>query len=143
MTEHVLVWHPKVPGESPAPGDDQLRLIGMPTGLVRPARQALAADQMTPAARAVLDQALAALHSHAESAGLPPTRIGFAALDEDDKATVADILGEGDVWAKVGSTSAFFAWSNPCWQAYGASRPAPRTAQRPNGSRSAPCPSRS
>jgi len=108
MTEHVLVWHPKVPGESPVPGDDQLRLIGMPTGLVRPARQALAADQMTPAARAVLDQAVAALRGHAESAGLPPTRIGFEALDEDDKATVADILGEGDVWAKVGSTSAFY-----------------------------------
>ena len=39
MTEHVLVWHPKVPGEAPAGGDDQLRLIGMPTGLVRPARR--------------------------------------------------------------------------------------------------------
>ena len=46
MTEHVLVWHPKGPGEAPAGGDDQLRLIGMPTGLVRPARQALAADQL-------------------------------------------------------------------------------------------------
>ena len=38
MTEHVLVWHPKVPGGSPpAESDDQLRLIGMPTGLVRAA----------------------------------------------------------------------------------------------------------
>ena len=108
MTEHVLVWHPKVPGEAPAPGgDDQLRLIGMPTGLVRPARQALAADQLTPAARAVLDKALAALHRHAESPGAP-TRIDFDALDETDKATVADILGEGDVWAKVGIADTFF-----------------------------------
>jgi hydrogenase-1 operon protein HyaF len=107
MTEHVLVWHPKVPGEAPTGIDDQLRLIGMPTGLVRPARQALAADQMTPAARAVLDEALAALHRHAESPGLP-TRISFATLDDTDKATVADILGEGDVWAKVGSANAFY-----------------------------------
>ena len=108
MTEHVLVWHPKVPGEAPAAGgDDQLRLIGMPTGLVRPARQALAADQLTPAARAVLDRVIAALRRHAEASGAP-TRIDFDALDETDKATVADILGEGDVWAKVGSADTFF-----------------------------------
>jgi hydrogenase-1 operon protein HyaF len=107
MTEHVLVWHPKVPGEAPAGGDDQLRLIGMPTGLVRPARQALAADQMTVAARAVLDEALAALHRQAESPAYP-ARISFAALDDVDKATVADILGEGDVWAKVGIGDTYF-----------------------------------
>jgi hydrogenase-1 operon protein HyaF len=107
MTEHVLVWHPQVPGEAPAGGDDQLRLIGMPTGLVRPARQALAANQMTAAARAVLDEAVAALHGHAESPGYP-TRISFAALDDVDKATVADILGEGDVWAKVGIADTYF-----------------------------------
>jgi len=107
MTEHVLVWHPKVPGEEPGAGADQLRLIGMPTGLVRAARPAIAVDQLTPAARAVLSEALAALHQHAAGAERP-TRISFAGLDENDKAAVADILGEGDVWAKVGSADAFF-----------------------------------
>jgi len=101
MTEHVLVWHPKVPGEAPAGGDDQLRLIGMPTGLVRPARQALAADQLTPAARAVMHEVLADLQRRAEAPTEAPTRIVLSGLDEADKATVADILGEGDVWAKV------------------------------------------
>ena len=107
MTEHVLVWHPKVPGEALAGSDDSLRLIGMPTGLVRPQRQALAADQMTPAARAKLTEVLDALRRHARSPGAP-TRIGFENLDENDKATIADILGEGDVWAKVGSAQHFY-----------------------------------
>jgi hydrogenase-1 operon protein HyaF len=107
MTEHVLVWHPKVPGEAPATVDDQLRLIGMPTGLVRPARAALAADQMTAAARSTLNEVLAALRQHARAPGAP-TRIGFENLDENDKATLADILGEGDVWAKVGSADRFY-----------------------------------
>jgi len=108
MTEHVLVWHPKVPGEAPAGGDDQLRLIGMPTGLVRPARQALAADQLTPAARAVMPEALADLQRRAESTTEAPTRITLSGLDEADKATVADILGEGDVWAKVGTGDTYW-----------------------------------
>ncbi|HSW33908.1 MAG TPA: hydrogenase expression/formation protein [Steroidobacteraceae bacterium] len=108
MTEHVLVWHPKVPGEAPAGGDDQLRLIGMPTGLVRPARQALAADQLTPAARAVMHEALADLQRRAETPTEAPTRIALSGLDEADKATVADILGEGDVWAKVGTGDTYW-----------------------------------
>jgi hydrogenase-1 operon protein HyaF len=108
MTEHVLVWHPKVPGEAPAGGDDQLRLIGMPTGLVRPARQALAADQLTPPARAVLHEVLADLERQALAPSDLPTRIGLDDLDETDKATVADILGEGDVWAKVGDRSTYW-----------------------------------
>jgi hydrogenase-1 operon protein HyaF len=108
MTEHVLVWHPKVPGEAPAGGDDQLRLIGMPTGLVRPARQALAADQLTPAARAVLHEMLADLKRQAETPAETPTRIALGGLDETDKATVADILGEGDVWAKVGTGNTYW-----------------------------------
>ena len=53
MTEHVLVWHPKVPGDSPAASDEQLRLIGMPTGLVRAARQTPADEELTAASRAV------------------------------------------------------------------------------------------
>ncbi len=110
MTEHTLVWHPKVPGpgETPATaGDDSLRLIGMPTGLVRPARQALAADQLTPASRAVVNEVLAELRQRRTNPDLPPARISLAALDENDKAVVADILGEGDVWAKVGVGDAF------------------------------------
>ena len=108
MTEHVLVWHPKVPGEAPAGGDDQLRLIGMPTGLVRPARQALAADQLTPAARAVMHEVLGDLQRRAEVPTDLPTRIALSGLDEADKATVADILGEGDVWAKVGTGDTYW-----------------------------------
>lgn len=108
MTENVLVWHPKVPGEAVTGGDDELRLIGMPTGLVRPIRQALAADQLTPRARAVLNEVLAELRSHAKERGRPAARFDLEGLGESDKATVADILGEGDVWAKVGSTDTFF-----------------------------------
>jgi hydrogenase-1 operon protein HyaF len=104
MTEHVLVWHPKVPGETPAAagGDDQLRLVGMPTGLVRPARQALAADQLTPAGRAVMHEVVADLRRRAETPDAAPRRFPLGELDEAGKAAVADILGEGDVWAKVG-----------------------------------------
>jgi hydrogenase-1 operon protein HyaF len=108
MTEHVLVWHPKVPGEAPAGGDDQLRLIGMPTGLVRPARQALAADQLTAASRAVMHEVLADLQRQATAPAETPTRIALGGLDEADRATVADILGEGDVWAKVGTQDTYW-----------------------------------
>jgi hydrogenase-1 operon protein HyaF len=110
MTEHVLVWHPKVSGEAPAPaigGDDQLRLIGMPTGLVRPARQALTADQLTPVARAILDEVVADLRRRIDAPDSPPTRFNLGDLGESDKATVADMLGEGDVWAKVGLGDTF------------------------------------
>jgi hydrogenase-1 operon protein HyaF len=108
MTEHVLVWHPKVPGEAPAGGDAELRLIGMPTGLVRPARQALAADQLTPAARACMHGIVAELRRRTEAPDSPPTRVTLESFDEADKATIADILGEGDVWAKVGVGDAYW-----------------------------------
>jgi len=107
MTEHALVWHKKVPDASTAGIDEQLRLIGMPTGLVRPARQALAADQMTPAARTMLEHARATLQAQAKAPAYP-VRIDFVGLTEADKATVADILGEGDVWAKVGIGDTFY-----------------------------------
>jgi hydrogenase-1 operon protein HyaF len=110
MTEHVLVWHPKVSGEAPAAatgGDDQLRLIGMPTGLVRPVRQALTADQLTPVARAILDEVVADLRRRIDAPDAPPTRFNLGDLGESDKATVADMLGEGDVWAKVGLGDTF------------------------------------
>ena len=108
MTEHVLVWHPKVPGVAPADTDDQLRLIGMPTGLVRPARQALAADELTPAARGIVHQILAELALRAEAPASAPTRLGLGQLNEADKAALADILGEGDVWAKVGLANTYW-----------------------------------
>ena len=107
MTEHTLVWHPKVPGESPTAVDDQLRLIGMPTGLVRPPRQAMAAEQLTPAAREILNGIIADLVRRIDSPDAPPARFSLRELDEAGKAAVADILGEGDVWAKVGVGESF------------------------------------
>jgi hypothetical protein len=100
MTEHVLTWRPRVSGEGTVDTDDQLRLIGMPTGLVRAARQALAADQLTAPSREVLHEVLADLERRKTAPDTPPTRFSLAGLDEADKATVADILGEGDVWAR-------------------------------------------
>ena len=110
MTEHVLVWHPKVSGYTPAAaiGDDQVRLIGMPTGLVRPVRQALATDQLTPAGREIMDAIVADLQRRAAGMDGPPTRYSLRNLDEAGKAAIADILGEGDVWAKVGVGDRFW-----------------------------------
>jgi hydrogenase-1 operon protein HyaF len=110
MTEHVLTWRPKVPGEVPqgAVGDDQPRLIGMPTGLVRPARQALAADQLTPAGRTILCAVVEDLRRRVAAPDAPPARFSLDELDEAGKAAVADILGEGDVWAKVGIGNDFW-----------------------------------
>ena len=107
MTEHVLVWHPKVPGEAPAAGDDPIRLIGMPTGLVRPARQAMAAEQLTAEARAILHHVIADLRRRIDEPQAPPSRFSLRELDEAGKAAIADILGEGDVWAKVGVGASF------------------------------------
>ena len=108
MTEHVLVWRPRVSAEGTVDTDDQLRLIGMPTGLVRAARQALAADQLTLASREVLHQVLDDLERRKTEPSTPPTRVSLRDLNEPDKATVADILGECDVWAKVGVGAAYW-----------------------------------
>ncbi|MDH4167932.1 MAG: hydrogenase expression/formation protein [Gammaproteobacteria bacterium] len=108
MTEHVLVWHPKVPGDSPAESDEQLRLIGMPTGLVRAARQTPADEELTAAARAVMNEVVADLKRRTSEPDAPPTRVSLHGLDEAEKATIADILGEGDVWAKVGLDDAYW-----------------------------------
>jgi hydrogenase-1 operon protein HyaF len=110
MTEHVLVWHPKVPGDAPAGpiADEQLRLIGMPTGLVRPARQTPADEELSAASRAVMDQVVADLQRRINQPDVPPTRVSLQHLSEVEKATIADILGEGDVWAKVGLDGAYW-----------------------------------
>jgi hydrogenase-1 operon protein HyaF len=99
MTEHVLTWHPKVPDTAAAEG--QLRLLDMPTGLVRPRRQIQAAETLTPAARAVLHEVLAVLRRFAEAPG-EPQRIALRELSDDERTVVADLLGEGDVNAEIG-----------------------------------------
>ncbi|MDH5272544.1 MAG: hydrogenase expression/formation protein [Gammaproteobacteria bacterium] len=108
MTEHVLVWHPKVPGDSPAESDEQLRLIGMPTGLVRAARQTPADEELTAASRAVMNEVVADLKRRTSEPDAPPTRVSLSGLNDSEKATIADILGEGDVWAKVGLDDAYW-----------------------------------
>ncbi len=107
MTDHVLVWHKKVPEDATPGGDDQLRLIGMPTGLVRPARQAMAAEQLTTEARSLLHHVIADLRRRIDEPAAPPARFPLRDLDEAGKAAIADILGEGDVWAKVGVGESF------------------------------------
>jgi hydrogenase-1 operon protein HyaF len=108
MTEHVLVWHPKGSGEAPVAGEDPPRLIGMPTGLVRPPRATASDDHLTEAARTVVQQVIADLQRRIVQPDAPPTRISLRDLDEAEKATIADILGEGDVWAKVGLDNAYW-----------------------------------
>lgn len=108
MTEHVLVWHPKGTGEAPVVGEEPPRLIGMPTGLVRPPRRMAADEQLTAPARAIVEQVIAELERRIEQPDIPPTRIGLQGLDDSEKAAIADILGEGDVWAKVGLDEAYW-----------------------------------
>lgn len=106
MKESTLVWHPKVPSGESGGVEDVPRLIGMPTGLVRPARQITAAETLSDAARQVLKNALEALRQHAESPG-EPTRISLKGLSDDELGVVADVLGEGDIWAQVGGNAAW------------------------------------
>jgi hydrogenase-1 operon protein HyaF len=108
MTEHVLVWHPKGTGDAPVAGEEPPRLIGMPTGMVRPPRRTSADDHLSAAARAVVEQVIADLERRIEQPDAPPTRVSLNELDEQEKATIADILGEGDVWAKVGLDNAYW-----------------------------------
>ena len=54
------------------------------------------------------DQVLAEVRRRVTAPNLPPARIDLGALDENDKAVVADILGAGDVWAKVGLDNAYW-----------------------------------
>lgn len=103
MTEHNLVWRPRVAGEGSGV-EDVPRLIGMPTGLVRPRRQMQAAESLSPASREALLAAVEALRSQAAQPG-EPTRISLRELDETELGTLADVLGEGDVWAQVGGNA--------------------------------------
>jgi hydrogenase-1 operon protein HyaF len=80
----------------------------MPTGLVRPPRAIASDDHLTEAARAVVQQVIADLERRIVQPEAPPTRISLRDLDEAGKATIADILGEGDVWAKVGLDNAYW-----------------------------------
>jgi hydrogenase-1 operon protein HyaF len=107
MTEHVLVWRP-VGGAAPAGGDEELRLIGMPTGLVRPPRHTPAKEELSAASRTVMNAVVADLQRRIEQADGPPTRVSLQGLSDEEKATIADILGEGDVWAKVGLDNAYW-----------------------------------
>jgi hydrogenase-1 operon protein HyaF len=107
MTEHVLVWRP-VGGEAPAEGKEELRLIGMPTGMMRPPRHTPAKEELSAASRAVMGAVVADLQRRIEQPDGPPTRVSLQDLSDDEKATIADILGEGDVWAKVGLDDAYW-----------------------------------
>ena len=106
MTDYPLVWHKKMPGQTPEQEEASLRLLQMPVGSTQPRRAARTVDRLLPAARAALDEAVAALRRHAEGA-TAADRISLKGLDEDDRAIVLDILGEGDVWAHVGGTVAY------------------------------------
>jgi hydrogenase-1 operon protein HyaF len=103
MTDYPLVWHPKVPAPASAGEDATLRLLDMPVGTTRPRREARPVDRMSPAARAVLEETAAALRRHAES-DCEPSRISLRALEQGDRDTILDVLGEGDVWGSVGGS---------------------------------------
>ena len=106
MTDYPLVWHKKMPGQTPEQEEASLRLLQMPVGSAQPRRAARTVDRLLPAARAALDAAVAALRRHAEGA-TAADRSSLKGIDEDDRAIVLDILGEGDVWAHVGGTVAY------------------------------------
>jgi hydrogenase-1 operon protein HyaF len=106
MTDYPLVWHPKVPGQTPAQEEESLRLLDMPVGQAQPRRSAKAVSTLSPAARAVLEEAATALRRHAEGAR-EPIRINLRSLDANDRDTVLDVLGEGDVWAQLGGNVAY------------------------------------
>jgi hydrogenase-1 operon protein HyaF len=101
MTDYPLVWHPKVPAAAPADGDASLRLLDMPVGSTRPRRDAKPVDRLSPAARAVLEETVAALRDHAER-DREPSLISLRTLERGERDAVLDALGEGEVWGSVG-----------------------------------------
>jgi hydrogenase-1 operon protein HyaF len=95
-----------VPAPASTQGEDSLRLLDMPLGQVPPRRYAKPVDRLSPAARAALEEALAALHRHA-AGEREPSRISLRGLEAGDRDMVLDTLGEGDVWAQVGGSVAY------------------------------------
>lgn len=106
MTDYPLVWHAKFPAKPASSSEESLQLLEMPVGLTRPRKQALAVEQLTPHARTVLEEALAALHRHAEGV-TESTQISIRSLTAAERATVMDVLGEGDVWAQLGGNAKY------------------------------------
>jgi len=103
MTDYPLVWRPKTPAPAEAGGDPSLRLLDMPVASTRPRRDARPVNSMSQAARAVLEEAVAALREHAEG-DREPSLISLRSLDSSDRDTILDVLGEGDVWGSVGGS---------------------------------------
>jgi hydrogenase-1 operon protein HyaF len=101
MTDYPLVWHPKVPGPAPDGDDATLRLLDMPVGAARPRRDAKPVVRLSPAARTVLEETVAALRDHAER-DREPSLISLRTLERGDRDAVLDALGEGEVWGSVG-----------------------------------------
>jgi hydrogenase-1 operon protein HyaF len=101
MTDYPLVWRPKVPAPAAAGEDSSLRLLDMPVGTTRPRRDARRVDSMSQTARTVLEEAAAALREHAEG-DREPSLISLRSLEAQDRDTILDVLGEGDVWGSVG-----------------------------------------
>jgi hydrogenase-1 operon protein HyaF len=56
---------------------------------------------MSQTARTVLEEAAAALREHAEG-DREPSLISLRSLEAQDRDTILDVLGEGDVWGSVG-----------------------------------------
>lgn len=101
MTDYPLVWRPKVPSPAAAGEDSSLRLLDMPVGTTRPRRDARRVDSMSQTVRTVLGEAAAALREHAEG-DREPSLISLRSLEAQDRDTILDVLGEGDVWGSVG-----------------------------------------
>ncbi len=103
MTDYPLVWRPKAPAPATAGEDPSLRLLDMPVSSTRPRREARPVDSMSQDARAVLEEATAALREHAEG-DREPSLISLRSLEPGDRDTILDVLGEGDVWGSVGGS---------------------------------------
>jgi hydrogenase-1 operon protein HyaF len=101
MTDYPLVWQPRVPAASVAGGDPSLRLLDMPVASTRPRRDARRVDSMSPVARAVLEEAVAALREHADG-DRESSLISLRSVGPSDRDAILDVLGEGDVWGSVG-----------------------------------------
>jgi hydrogenase-1 operon protein HyaF len=55
-----------------------------------------------------MNEVVADLKRRTSEPDAPPTRVNLDGLNESERATIADILGEGDIWAKVGLDNAYW-----------------------------------